>query len=50
MPPCRVGRLEHRTEKHGPAKAGLRSGFRENPMLKQKTRAALLIPIKSPPL
>jgi hypothetical protein len=28
--------LEHRTEKHGPAKAGLRSGFRTNPMRKTK--------------
>ena len=30
--------LEYRTEKHGPAKAGLRSGFRINPMPKQKDR------------
>jgi hypothetical protein len=28
--------LEHRTEKHGPAKAGLQSGFRIHPMPKQK--------------
>jgi hypothetical protein len=27
--------LEHRTEKHGSAKAELRSGFRANPMLEE---------------
>jgi hypothetical protein len=29
-------RLAHRTEKHGPAKAGLDTGFRTNPMREQK--------------
>jgi hypothetical protein len=37
-------------EKHGPAEAGLRSGFRINPMPRQLVRAAPPIQIQSPPL